>query len=119
MSPSSSIDLTYLEQVCQGDANLCREMIGILIDELPRELLAMRDAAAREDWEAIGHANHQFQTSLAYLGNRRWIARCQEIQTIANRVRSSGQILALLEDMESELPSILKTLRDRLGDRDR
>ena len=63
------INLEYLETMTGGDADMMNQMIHMLIDEIPVEIVKMQECSAAKDWEEIFQLSHKLKTTLAFIGN--------------------------------------------------
>lgn len=61
-------DLTYLQELSQGDKEFEVEMIRIFIAEVPQSLAELRTALKSEDWEACGKIVHKLKSKLRIMG---------------------------------------------------
>jgi HPt (histidine-containing phosphotransfer) domain-containing protein len=50
-----------------GDPDLLRDVLGILVEELPRHMASLRQAIASGDAEAVEHLAHSIKGELGYL----------------------------------------------------
>ena len=64
-----TINLEYLETMTGGDAEMMNQMIHMLIDEIPVEVVKMQACVAPKDWEEIFQISHKLKTTLAFIGN--------------------------------------------------
>ncbi|WBA44113.1 PAS domain S-box protein [Hymenobacter canadensis] len=63
--------LRMLRAQAQGDEAFVQRMIALYLQELPTRGQELRQAAARNDWEAAGQLAHQIRPVLLVLGIRR------------------------------------------------
>ncbi len=63
------INLEYLETMTGGDAEMMNQMLTMLIDEIPSEIIKMQESVVLKDWEEIFQLSHKLKTTLAFIGN--------------------------------------------------
>ncbi len=95
------INLDYLDLMSDGDQDMKKVMLEMLLDELPSEIKKMRPLMEAKDWNNLKEVSHKMKSTLAFVGN--------EEMTIANRVVE--QISKDLENFE-ELPELIAILED-------
>ena len=64
-----NINLDYLETMTGSDADMMNQMLHMLIDEIPSEIIKMQESVASKDWEEIFQISHKLKTTLAFIGN--------------------------------------------------
>ena len=63
------INFEYLETMTDKDADMMNQMIEMLIDEIPTEIIKMQESVALKDWEEVFQISHKLKTTLAFIGN--------------------------------------------------
>ncbi len=63
------INLEYLETMTGGDADMMNQMLTMLIDEIPCEIIKMQESVTSKDWEEVFQISHKLKTTLAFIGN--------------------------------------------------
>lgn len=104
------INLDYLTQMADGDRELQRDMLRMLIKALREEVPAMRGLGAAGDWHGLAEASHRFKTTIGFSGSEAMIAATAEIESIAAGGAGAEQIPGLLAALEAEQPHVLAEL---------
>jgi HPt (histidine-containing phosphotransfer) domain-containing protein len=68
------INLDYLEQMSDGDAEMMQTMIEMLLVEIPEEIEKMQHCVTTNDWEELFQLSHKMKTTLAFIGNEEMIS---------------------------------------------
>ena len=92
---SLSAALTYTG----GDRLLLAELLAIFVDEGPRHMRELREAASRADCGRLSHAAHTLKGELQVLGAEATANLAQRLETLGRegRVHGVGELLAALE----------------------
>ncbi len=64
----SIIDLTYLNEVSDGDEQLKRELIDIVVGQLPEFYDLMQSSLAQKQWDELASVAHKAKSSIASIG---------------------------------------------------
>jgi len=62
------INLSYLEEVADGDTELIKELINIFIDQLPEFIDGFDEAVQENDWLKIAAIAHKAKSSVVSMG---------------------------------------------------
>lgn len=93
-------DLEEMQE--EGEPDFVAELIGLYLEDAPRKLSLMREAARAADAAALRRAAHGLKGSSASLGAFGVAAACAELER-ACREDCSGQTPALLARLAREL----------------
>lgn len=92
-----------------GGRKLVREMLGIVLEYVPKKLEAAREGERTGDLDAIQHAVHPIRSSAANVGAR-------AVQELASRIerlamdKQAGQIPPLLRELEAAFARVQSEL---------
>ncbi len=95
------IDLTYLHTMTDGDTDMLKIMLDMLIAEIPEETEKMNDFATTQQWNELFQVSHKMKTTLAFIGN---LEMTELNKTIENCTRNDV-------DLES-VPALLARLTE-------
>ncbi len=62
------IDLSYLEDITDGDVGLIKELIAIFIEQIPEFNLGFSDGMQNKDWVKIAAVAHKAKSSVISMG---------------------------------------------------
>jgi len=109
------INLTYLEQMTEGDRALERDMLNVLVKELQTEIPKMRGLQAAARWKELAEVSHRLKTSLNYAGNAPLSNVNADIEAIASQGSGGERLPALLAELEAAIPAIVAELQAAIG----
>jgi len=69
MTTYKHIDLGYLDIMSDGDDDMKKTMLEMLLDEMPAEVQKMQEVLANSDWEELGKVSHKMKSTLAFIGS--------------------------------------------------
>ena len=79
-----ALNLDNVLESLGGDPDLLRDVLGILMEELPRHMASLGQAIANGDAEAVEHLAHSIKGELGYLS-------LPEVSRNAAELEASGQ----------------------------
>ena len=89
------------------------EMVKMLLEELPRELIAFRAAYKIKDWGLIQHLSHRLKGGISYYGAMRLKTACAQLENaIGNSEDASFE--RFYDEVIIEILLAEKTLREQL-----
>lgn len=77
------IDLSYLNLMADGDREMKKTMLGMLLEEPAEEMILMQEHAAQQDWQALHQVSHKMKSTLAFVGNEEMTELNKKIETNA------------------------------------
>lgn len=104
------INLEYLETMTGGDAEMMNQMIQMLIDEIPTEIVKMQECVATKDWEDIFQLSHKLKTTLAFIGNEEINSLNKTIEHCSRNRIDIDEIPPMIEQLSELSEPILKEL---------
>ncbi len=119
MNFSTTLDLSYLEQMSAGDRNTKKMMLKMLLDELEKDLPRLPRLVETEDWDQIARFCHHFKSTLVFSGSNAMLEANRKIWDHAKKQgRTSTRLGAQLRILEtqgkrvsSEVKRVLRTLK--------
>ncbi|TAK37554.1 MAG: Hpt domain-containing protein [Saprospiraceae bacterium] len=92
-------NLDYLHLMADGDADMEKVMLGMLLTELPAEFQKMKHLCAAGEWEELSRVSHKMKSTLAFVGN--------DEMTEANKaIESSAKNAEYLEDVSDHIATM-------------
>jgi two-component system sensor histidine kinase/response regulator len=79
-----ALDMDRILESLGGDRELLRDVLGILLEELPRHMAGLREAIATGDAEAVEQVAHHIKGELGYLS-------LSEVSQNASDLEASGR----------------------------
>lgn len=105
------INLEYLELMADGDPEMKKVMLDMLLTELPEELNKMRTEFNIQEWETLGSTSHKMKSTLSFVGNPDMTAANKEIEGICKSQENTCQIASMLTTLEEVAPRVLEEIR--------
>jgi len=99
---SYTIDTSALERIRQlQNPTLLRRMVNLYLQETPRIIRSMQDAAEKFDHEVLRRSAHHLKSSSANLGALKLAAHCRQLEDLA-RSGNSPAWAAKVAEIETE-----------------
>ncbi len=112
---NASFDLSYLNQVFQGNKQMINQIISMFIRQVPEYIEEMKECVVRCDFDALHSLAHKAKSSIAMLGLKNIEETVLEIESLSrNRVhqeRLPGLVDKALADcrgVSKQLENVLK-----------
>jgi CheY-like chemotaxis protein len=111
------LDRTALLQCMGGDSNLLVELVKIFLEESPKLLAAIQEAAARDDAQALERAAHSLKGTLSTFAAPAATAAALRLETIgcAGDLAPAGEACAALEKEMGRLKPLLEGLCEEVA----
>ncbi|GAB4281773.1 MAG: hypothetical protein Kow0068_06280 [Marinilabiliales bacterium] len=74
------IDLTYLEEMSEGDNQLIAEMIDIFIEQIPEFITQFYNALEKKDFKKISLIAHKAKSSASVMGLSRLVEKLSNLE---------------------------------------
>jgi CheY-like chemotaxis protein/HPt (histidine-containing phosphotransfer) domain-containing protein len=104
-----------LVQMLNGDESLARELVGIFLEESPKQLESLRRAVETVDQQEVERISHSLKSELGYLGLKDAAEKAKELERISREgnLQSAAQLFASLEThMLAALATMQTTFED-------
>ena len=105
------INLDYLNLMSDGDDDMKKVMIEMLLEEVPAEVDKMNALHQAANWQQLREVSHKLKSTLAFIGNDILTNTNQEVEDIAKDVNGIEKLPALLEKITSVYPAALAELK--------
>lgn len=108
-----TIDLSYLEEVTNGDREVMLEMIDLLIEESPKHIEKIKEHFANENWSALGSTAHTLKPMLLYVGLAGLSDTAKSIEFCGKNIEDIETLPSLIEKLDAEFTVHLSDLKDK------
>lgn len=105
------IDLSYLEEMSFGDAELKKTMLGMLFEEVPTELTKMRNLVAAQRWDELASVSHKMKSTVSFVGNDALTEANKEIEHACKTGTNTAQIPGWMVEVERQFERSMPELR--------
>ncbi len=95
------INLDYLDVMSDGDDDMKKTMLEMLLVEIPEELQKMRASTAAANWTELSAISHKMKSTLAFVGNKAMTEANKELELIAKNEENTQKAPALVEVLET------------------
>jgi two-component system, NarL family, sensor histidine kinase BarA len=87
------VDIAECLTLSRQRPELARSMLGMLLDALPDQLVALRTAFQNKDWEAIASINHELKGGCCYTGVPRLKAAVSRLEEQMQTAELGAEVL--------------------------
>lgn len=89
-------NLAYLEGLSRGDKSFVKKMIGVFLEENPKEVKALEESIKDEKFEAIKASAHKLKSTIPFVGLDTVIGKyVSEIESLASQKTDYANIRSL------------------------
>jgi len=100
--PDFDIDLSYLEEIANGNTDFIVEMIDLFLQQAPESLAAIQGKIEKKDFQAAGSMAHKLKPTFAMIGV---LAGRELAERIEKSARGAFE-LQMLPELVDELKTI-------------
>lgn len=93
------------------DDDLLGELIDLFLQDAPARMTVIRDAVAREDWQALSAAAHSLKGSCGSLGAVRMAELCGRLERYGRSGGTRADAERILTDLDGEAELVCEALK--------
>ena len=105
------INLEYLDMMTDGDTEMKKEILGIVIEEVENEIPKMLNFFKAGDIENTNRISHKFKSTLAFVGNDLISDANKEAELITKMNGDYDKLPELFKIVEEMQPKVLSDLK--------
>lgn len=105
------INLDYMDLMADGDMDMKKTMLEMLLEELPQEVDKIADSVENQDYKSIKAVSHKLKSTLAFVGNETLDAVNKDVEKIAIEEGSFTQLRNLASIMKKNCNMIMPELQ--------
>lgn len=105
------INLDYLDTMTDGDDDMKREMLTMLIAEIPGEMDKLQAATAAADWEEVFQISHKFKTTLSFIGNEDLTNTNKTVEHCSRHRIDVTEIPPMVAQIAEKIPFVMTELK--------
>lgn len=116
MNPENAeklFDLSYLNQVFQGNKEMISSIISLFLDQVPGYIDEMRACVERDDLHSLHPLAHKAKSSIAMLGITTMETKILRIEFDSKHQQNMDELPQLVNQVSSECAIVLDQLRDQ------
>ena len=109
------INLDYLKLMADGDRDMEKVMLEMLLTELPSEFDKMKSLQHSQDWQELSKVSHKMKSTLAFIGNEEITAANLKVEQLTKQESppNNEDIICIGENMQifqNLLPEVISEL---------
>ena len=113
---STTINLSYLAALCDGDDAFMNTIIGSFVEEMPELLDSIRQKTSESDWKSVGGLAHKMKPSIQFVGMDDTVKKAASIEHCCREAAvQSEQVARLVNDVAEETERAVVALRQLLS----
>jgi HPt (histidine-containing phosphotransfer) domain-containing protein len=109
-------DLSYLNQVFQGNTEMINEIISLFLEQVPNYISQMEQLVARDELLALHPLAHKSKSSIAMLGLKRMEEKVLQIEHNSRHRENLEDIPGLVAEVRKECDSAYGQLEKFMQD---
>ncbi len=109
------INLSYLEQMCDGDQEMRHTMLGMILQELPDEIKKLKPLCAQKNWSELHAISHKLKSTLSFVGNDVMTDINKKIELNSKLGLELDGIENLIKSLLTALPNVITDLKSALS----
>lgn len=116
-TPSTKIDLSYLEDIAGGSNEFIIEMIDMFLEQTPQYCTEIKQAIVDKEWKKVSDLAHKVKPTLAFMGSNSAKETMASIETDARNMvnlDTLGETFQQLHLVCIQLFADLKEAREKL-----
>jgi len=110
-SASSLLNLDYMDMMSDGDPDMKKVMLEMLLEEIPQELQKMREVYTAADWNGLASVAHKMKSTLSFVGNDAMTNANKELESIGKTQEGTEKVNGLIEILENTSAPVLVELK--------
>lgn len=110
-TPHKFIDLSYLELMSDGDDDMKKTMLEMLLEELPEEIQKMSQLTAAENWEELSSVSHKMKSTLSFVGYEAMTEMNKELELLAKHQENPKRMVTLMGELEEKLAEVMPEIQ--------
>ena len=111
-----NIDLTYLTEITGGESSIMAEMIGLFLEETPKQIQLLKEHHENQDWALLGAEAHKLKPTFLYVGLSGLNELTVKVEKSAKNKVELDKLKALIEEIDTGFKSIQSSLKEKLSE---
>ena len=114
--PDFEIDLSYLEEIANGNTDFIVEMIDLFLQQAPESLIQIKEKVARKEFQSVGNLAHKLKPTFAMIGVMTGSKLAEKIEKLTRGGYETEGISELVDELKCISDLAMDKLRKlRLG----
>ncbi|MEE4175960.1 MAG: response regulator [Bacteroides sp.] len=107
-------DLSYLEEISEGDQEFSSTMISYFIDNTPPVMENLEKKVQEEEWEEVRQIAHKLKPQVVYMGIHQIEDEVEKVENFAQHLENLEKIPLLVERIARIIGLAIDQLKDEL-----
>lgn len=107
-------DLSYLEEISEGDRDFSSTMISYFIDNTPSVMENLEKKVGEHDWDEVRQIAHKLKPQVVYMGIHQVEEDIEQVEHLAQHREKLEQIPALVQKTSEILNLAIEQLKEEL-----
>lgn len=114
MTSTQLINLDYLKLMAEGDAELEKTMLEMVLTELEEEFTKIQELYALQNWHELFQVSHKMKSTLAFVGNHEMTEANKEIEHRTRNKVKLEEVGTYIEVLSKNFNQVVFALREAL-----
>ena len=107
----SYIDLSYMDLMSDGDPEMKKVMLDMLLSELPEEVASLKVLFQDNNIEDLGKLSHKMKSTLAFVGNPEMTEANKELELVCKQHTELDKIPELINTIDASFQKVIVELK--------
>lgn len=108
------IDLSYLEDITDGENEIMAEMITLLLEETPKHLETIQASLANKNWPQLASEAHKIKPMLLYVGLTELSDITKELEAIGKNEKGLEKGPRLISRLQTGFNEVVVELQEKV-----
>lgn len=105
------INLSYLNEISDGDNDLVLEIINIFITEVPTYIMMMKDYHQKEYWNELSKLAHKAKASSSIMGMKQLTNELKNLEILAKEKKDTRLYSSFILNIENQFNLAIEELK--------
>ncbi|MEO9887256.1 MAG: Hpt domain-containing protein [Balneola sp.] len=110
----NDIDLSYLNEVTGGSAEIIKEMLVLFLKETPEQIEVLREKSEQKEWDSVKAEAHKLKPTFLYVGVSDIHMKLGKVEAYAKERVNLDEISTLIEEVEIGFKNMKPSLEAKI-----
>ncbi len=112
---NTTVNLSYLVALCDGDDEFMNTIISSFVSEMPEILATIQQKMQEGDWKSVGELAHKMKPSVQFVGMDETVEKTKSIESYCREPEvCSDQVCGLISDVTQKTEQAITVLQEML-----
>jgi HPt (histidine-containing phosphotransfer) domain-containing protein len=112
---SSVTDLTYLNELANGDKAFINEMITVFLEQTPEAIVKLGNYCTEKNWKMLRATAHKMKPSFSFVGLKDLAAVINSIEEYADSETHLDLLPEMISNVKRTCTQALEELKEKKG----